>query len=433
LRVLRVYHGGRNPSHRARERALRAAGVDLTLVVPVAWPENQGEARLADEDFPIVELAVARPGDVNRHAYQTQQALSGLIERVKPDVLDVHEEPFSVATRQWLAAAAAGLPVVIYTAQNLDKRFPPPYSTYEHRAHARVSALYPCSAQAASVARGKGFAGLIDVLPLGYDPTVFSKGSQAVDDNEMVLGLFGRLVPEKGVIDAVRVTARLNAVRPARLICIGDGPEKESALRVSAELGLTDRVEVVPWVSTPELADVYRRTHVVLVPSIPTTTWVEQFGRVIVEAHASGAVVAGYASGSIPEVAGDAAVLEPAGQADTLAERVLALLADPEEYERRRSEGFALAAGRTWQHVAERQAALYKAVLAGSFQRLRLPRSPQERRVLARAEFGPPASTPAGSRPFALPLLRRGGPVATGLARTIDVTAELAARRADDA
>jgi len=39
LRVLRIFHAGRNPAHRARDRALLAAGVDVVYVVPRTWPE----------------------------------------------------------------------------------------------------------------------------------------------------------------------------------------------------------------------------------------------------------------------------------------------------------------------------------------------------------------------------------------------------------
>ncbi len=77
---------------------------------------------------------------------------------------------------------------------------------------------------------------------------------------------------------------------------------------------------IEPWQSVAELAAFYRQAHVVLVPSVATETWTEQFGRVIVEAQASGAVVAGYASGSIPEVAGDAALLVAPGDVHALGE-----------------------------------------------------------------------------------------------------------------
>lgn len=427
MRVLRVYHGGRMAAHRARERALLATGLDLTLVAPSNWPEGSG-GRLDQDAFTTIGLPVSREGDVNRHAYRSREALGRLLKEVRPDILDLHEEPFSVAARQWLAAAPPDLPVVMYTAQNVDKRFPPPFARYETAANRRVSALYPCSAQAASVARGKGFAGLIDVLPLGYDNGLTRPGTQSVEDDEFVLGLFGRLVPEKGVVDAVEILARVNATRPVRLVVVGRGPEEASVRARAAALGVADRLELVPWQEAADLAATYQTAHIVLVPSRPTETWVEQFGRVIVEAQASGAVVAGYASGAIPEVAGDAAILAEVGAVSQLADRVVELATDPAAYARLRERGLEMSRVRTWTRVAERQAALYRRVVNGDAPRISLPPSPRKRRAAARAEFGPTAATTAGTRPFAVPILRRGGLLAAGLGRVIDEGAELAAR-----
>jgi glycosyltransferase involved in cell wall biosynthesis len=428
VNIVRVYHGGRDASHRERERALQSAGTDVTLVIPASWPERGAQASLSAENFRIIEVPVERAGDVNRHAYRNREELHRLIDELKPDILDLHEEPVSVAARQGLAAAPSELPVVMYTAQNVDKRYPPPFSLYERRAHRRVAALYPCSRQAASVARGKGFAGLIDVIPLGYDPQLFHEGEQSLDDDELVLALFGRFLPEKGVRDAVQVLARVNSIRPARLLLAGSGPEERPARELAAVLGVADRLQVELWRPASELAELYRRAHVVLVPSVATPTWVEQFGRVIVEAHASGAVVAGYASGSIPEVAGEAAVLADPGNATQLAERVVTVLGDLDEYARLRARGLALCRTRTWAHVAERQADLYRRVIAGELERLPLPRSPRQRRAVARAEFGPTAATTSDTRPFALPLLRRGGPAASALSALIDAANESYAR-----
>jgi glycosyltransferase involved in cell wall biosynthesis len=406
-----------------------AAGIDVTLVVPSKWPpEADAEAAVSGEDFSIIELPVQRSGDVNRHAYADTTALARLLREVAPDVLDVHEEPFSVAARQWLAAAPRDLPIVMYTAQNVDKRFPPPFAGYETSAYRRVAALYPCSRQAASVARGKGFAGMIEVLPLGYDDTVFNPGDQSLDDAEIVLGLVGRLVPEKGVVDAVEVLAYVNRARPARLVIVGGGPEGVKARARAAALGLADRLELLSWRSASELADIYRQTHVALVPSRPTTTWVEQFGRVIVEAQACGAVVAGYASGAIPEVAGELAILTDVGEVAELGDRVAALASDPPSYDDRRAQGIELSRTRTWAKVAARQADIYRRVSAGEIPHLELPSSPRRRRQLARAEFGPTAPTTTGARPFALPLLRRGERVPGVLAGLMDAGTELAAR-----
>jgi glycosyltransferase involved in cell wall biosynthesis len=427
LRVLRIYHGGRNPAHRARERAL-LLGIDVALVVPAHWTPQEADAPPSAEDPRIIELPIRKSGDVNRHAYVDPRGLASLLHEVGPDVMDIHEEPFSVAARQWLSAAPRELPVVMYTAQNIDKRFPPPFAQYERAAYGRIDGLYPCSKQAASVARGKGFDGHIDVLPLGYDHELFLPGEQSLDDDEIVLGLLGRLVPEKGVSDAIGILARVNAERRARLIVVGQGPEMEGARALAASLGLSDHVELRTWQRPPELAEIIRKIHVVLVPSRPTATWVEQFGRVIVEAQASGAVVAGYASGAIPEVGGEPAIVTAVGAAKELGDRVAALASNPDEYARRRGLGIELSRARTWPEVARRQAELYSRVVASDAPRLELPRSPRRRRLLASAEFGPTAATNAGRRPFALPLLRRGGLLPDLLATAIDLGAELRSR-----
>jgi glycosyltransferase involved in cell wall biosynthesis len=424
VRVLRVYHGGRIESHRARERALIASGIELTLVVPRDWPE--GETYLAQEVFPVVELSVVRPGDVNRHAYAAREVRRVLAE-ARPDLLDVHEEPFSIAARQWIQAAPPGLPVVMYTAQNIDKRYPPPFSQFERAAYRKVTALYPCSRQAASVARGKGFGGLIEVLPLGFDDSLVRVGVQSADAAEVSLVFVGRLVPEKGVLDAVQILASVNSVRPARLVMAGIGPEEKRARTLAHRLGVLERLELPGWLRPHELAAVYRQAHVALVPSLATATWVEQFGRAIVEAQASGAIVAAYETGAIPEIAGDSALLVAAGNSRALAERIIETLADAHDFEQRREAGIACSASRTWTAVAAKQTDLYSRVLT-SPRPMELRRSPRDRRVAARAEYGPTAESSAGKRPFAVPLVRRSRVLGNVLGAMMDLVTDVTRR-----
>jgi glycosyltransferase involved in cell wall biosynthesis len=226
MRVLRVYHGGRDPQHRGRDRALVAAGVDVTLVLPSAWPDEGAESQLSTEPFAVMALPVRRAGDVNRHSPLDVGAVERILTDSRPDVLDIHEEPFSDAARLWLRAARGRMPVVMYTAQNIDKRFPPPFGAYEHAAHRRVAAFYPCTNQAASVLRGKGFTGTINVLPLGYDDSMLVPGSQSLNVDDIILMLVGRLVREKGVEDAIRTLAHVHAMRPTRLVVRRSGPER---------------------------------------------------------------------------------------------------------------------------------------------------------------------------------------------------------------
>ena len=426
MRVLRIFHAGRNPAHRARDRALLAAGVDVVYVVPRIWPEAGSEGELSAESFPIIEIDVRSPGDVNRHSYADVGAVSRLAVDYQVDLVDLFEEPFSRAAGQLLSRLPAELPVVMYSAQNLDKRWPPPYRDYERRSFQRVQGFYPCSRQSAAVLRGKGFGGLIEPLPLGYDDEHYSCGEQSLAGGRLRLALVGRMVREKGVCDAVRVLAGLHVGKgmDVELVLAGSGPQLTAAMALAKELGVDDRVEHRPWLATPELAQLYRETHVVLAPSRSTATWAEQFGRMIVEGQASGCVIVGYDSGSIPEVGGDPALLVGEGDVDSLAEAAALVLSDPEEFQARRRSGLALAPGRTWTCVARKQAELYRAALEVGPTPL-LPGSPRARRQLAVAEFGRPAQALGQSRPFALPYLRRPSATSRVLGRTMDMLAEV--------
>ncbi|UZJ24974.1 glycosyltransferase [Rhodococcus antarcticus] len=413
MRVVRLYHSGRDEAHRERERALVAAGVDLTLVVPTAWPDAGSQDVLSPEPFPVVELDVLRAGDVNRHRLARPEQLAELVARLRPDVVDLHEEPFSAVVHQVLAALPGAQPVVAYMSQNLDKRFPPPFAQRERAALDRLQGLYPCSHQAASVAVGKGFAGRVAVLPLA-PPASVVPGDQQPPGEALRLLLVGRLVPEKGVLDAVEVLAGLGA--GATLTLVGSGPEAGRAQQRATELGVAGALTLLPWLGAAALAQEYARAHVLLAPSRSTATWVEQFGRMVVEAHAAGAVVVGYRSGALPEVVGAGGVLVPEGDVAALGAAMASLRADPVRWSVLRRTGLEQAARITWRDVAAGHLALY----ADARDRP-VPRTTG--RTAARADHGAPATAAGETRPFALPVLRTGGRASRALARVLDAAA----------
>jgi glycosyltransferase involved in cell wall biosynthesis len=119
----------------------------------------------------------------------------------------------------------------------------------------------------------------------------------------------GRLVWEKGHYDLLRALATLPD--PPRALLVGDGPERERLLRYADELGLGGRIEAraVPYAEMPS---VFAQASCVVLGSLPTPQWEEQFGIVLAEAMAAGAPILASSSGAIPEVLGpDAPLFAP--------------------------------------------------------------------------------------------------------------------------
>jgi glycosyltransferase involved in cell wall biosynthesis len=82
--------------------------------------------------------------------------------------------------------------------------------------------------------------------------------------------------------------------------------------------------------SHSEMPNYMNAADVVVLPSISTPKWKEQYGRVIPEAMACAKIVVGSDSGTIPELISDAGFTFPEGDAHKLAEVLRGILNSPE-------------------------------------------------------------------------------------------------------
>jgi len=206
--------------------------------------------------------------------------------------------------------------------------------------------------------------GRVDVVPSGVDLALF--GPDGPPDRRprtrpFRLLTISRLVPRKGVDDAIRVAARLPEVE---LLVAGgpeagafeDDPEVLRLRGLAAELGVTDRVSLLGSVAHDELGPLIRSADAVL--CLP---WYEPFGIVPLEAMACGVPVVASAVGGLLDtvVHGGTGVHVPSRDPDAAAQAVRALLADERRRRRLGRDGIARAATYAWPAVARRVARCY--------------------------------------------------------------------------
>lgn len=365
MRVLRISHSGVVDGWRARERVVRARGHEVHSVTARVWDEG-------GVDVPLV----ARPGEdvAGVRTLGTHPALF-VYDPVQLwrlfgqdwDVLDLHEEPFALATAEVLAIRAlrgSRVPYVLYSAQNLEKRYPPPFRWFERWSLRSASAVSVCNSRAGEILRRKGLAGRAALIGLGLDTEYFTPGPPRGHDTTTHVGYVGRLAPHKGVhvlLEAVAADPRLTAS------IAGAGPD-ESRLRSLAEQPATaGRVQFAGSVDQGDLPDFYRGLDVLAVPSLDTPGWLEQFGRVAVEAMACGTPVVASDSGALPDVVGDAGVLVPPGDATALARALRRAGGDPYLSATMRERGVERAQAYDWEAIGGQYVALYEDVAgAGS-------------------------------------------------------------------
>lgn len=142
-----------------------------------------------------------------------------------------------------------------------------------------------------------------------------------------VVGFVGRFVAEKGIDYLLDAMARLD--ERFGIVMIGDGPQRLALERRVAQLGLGKRARILSPQDSETLATSYRAMDLLVLPSISTSTWKEQYGRVLMEARACGTRIAGSNSGAIPFVVGDPEMVFPEGDVSAIV-RTICRAADRE-------------------------------------------------------------------------------------------------------
>lgn len=257
-------------------------------------------------------------------------AVAGRLAGV-PTVLDLHDIVVPGFGRRVLGAAAALADIVI--------------------ANSRATAATVAGGDVRVVNPG------VDVErfhPGPADPTV--RAELAADPTAPVVGILGRVDPEKGIDVVLRAVARLERVQAVVVGApnVADETFAEELRSLGDDL-LGARARFVG--PRDDVPDVLRALDVLV-----NASRAEPFGRTVLEAQASGVPVIGTDAGGIPEFVtdGTSGRLVPPGDAAALASAIAEVLGDAELRETLRAGGLEAARSRSVPNQAALVAAIYR-------------------------------------------------------------------------
>lgn len=169
----------------------------------------------------------------------------------------------------------------------------------------------------------------IEVIPNFIDTTKYSNSftdcqrSLMAEDNERIVTHISNFRKVKRIPDVIRVFHKIQEQIPAKLVLVGEGPEKEGAEKLCEQLGISDRVIFLG--NSNEIDRILCFSDLFLLPSET-----ESFGLAALEAMINRVPVISSNTGGIPEVneQGISGFLSDVGDIEEMAVNALKILRD---------------------------------------------------------------------------------------------------------
>ena len=169
----------------------------------------------------------------------------------------------------------------------------------------------------------------IQVIPNFIDPSIHNIDKdmafrqQLAHDNERIITHISNFRPLKRVDDVIRIFDGIQRQLAAKLLLVGQGPEKESIMHLTQSLGIEQKVHFLG--KSKRIEQITSISDLFLLPSEK-----ESFGLVALEAMASGVPVISSNVGGLPEVnkEGVTGFLRPVGDVEGMTAKAIDILKD---------------------------------------------------------------------------------------------------------
>jgi len=322
----------------------------LLVVIPKILTKKfrEGYKKLLEEGFNVKTVSSIFNFHNSVRIYSF--GLLKILKNFKPDIIFVNNEPWSLTAfevvlfRKILRLKSK---LIIYTCENQIRQYPFPFNMIDKYVLKNTNLVLTITLNEgkAVLRKYKKFYGDVEYLPLSVDTQLFvrkkdinfKKSLLGMDENEFVIGYVGRLVYEKGIHLIFYAVKDFDF--NYKVLVIGSGPYKKNLETIAKKLGIDKKVIFLEWIRYNQLPNYYNCMDVLVLPSLTTPNWKEQFGRVLIEAMSCEVAVIGSSSGEIPIVIGESVLVFKEGNVNDLKEKLIFLFKNCEMKERFEKKG----------------------------------------------------------------------------------------------
>lgn len=370
LKVLSIGHSYVVAMNRAILRELAEdPAFDVTIGAPAKFNGSlrtiEIEPEPRDSKLKIVPLRTQLSQKMHVFTYHPLDLRSLLNQPF--DCAHIWEEPYILAGFQVMRGLSSRqIPFLFRTAQSLVKNYIFPFSYFEKFCFSKAKHFISGGHLVFEAMRKKGWQTPGQVLSLAVDTKafkVFDAEQKKLKQKELglkgpVICYLGRLSEEKGCDLFMEVLANLKHKEWSFLV-MGSGPYKEKIEAWAVREGLQDRVQVRLF-KHDEVPEVLPCCDLMIAPSQTRPFWKEQFGRMLVEAFASGVPVIASDSGEIPRVVDKAGVIVGETDIEGWQQAIARFLEEPESFKGSIENGFERAKTFSAQNIGEQYKDIYR-------------------------------------------------------------------------
>lgn len=325
-------------------RRINDSDNDVAIIVPeiIKYPSGVKKAQEKQPNDPEMIFVKTKR---NNPRLQKILGLTKILDSLKPDIVFLDNDPGclqAISIGRWCKRNNAKF--IVQTCENLPFDVKSSYKrlglkgialslmkkTFNFLSKKNINYVFTINNDGTNIFKNLKYKNVIKI-PLGFNENLFNdfpQKGQTVREKLLIkntiIAYFGRIVHEKGIHILLEALAKIKHLEWTLILDdfeLYKNSYAETINKLIVTLELSDRIKYIK-ADHREIADYMNASDIVVLASVSTATWKEQYGRVIPEAMACENAVIVADSGALSELVGDTGIVIPEKDVDLLAENL---------------------------------------------------------------------------------------------------------------